>query len=58
MTEREGRLLEMRPHRGRHSGRWFVSFFCDWQTDALGLPGTLNVVVDRTTGPVRPLDQS
>lgn len=57
MTEREGRPLEMRPFGGHHSGQWFVSFFCDWETDALGLPGTLNVV-DGTTGTVRPLDQS
>jgi hypothetical protein len=35
-----------------------VSFFCDRETGALGLPGTLNVVVDGATGAVRPRDPS
>ena len=33
-------------------GKWFVSFFCSWDTDALGLPETLNVLVDSMSGEV------
>jgi hypothetical protein len=35
-------------------GTWFVSFFCSWDTDALGLPQTLNVLVDKISGEVQP----
>jgi hypothetical protein len=33
-------------------GKWFISFFCSWDTDALGLPMTLNLLVDCATGAV------
>jgi hypothetical protein len=44
----------MGPTRVEHQGQWFVSFFFNWDTDALGLPGSLNVIVDATTGNVGP----
>lgn len=34
-------------------GNWFVAFFCSWDTDVLGMPEKLAVVVDRHTGDVR-----
>jgi hypothetical protein len=35
------------------SDKWFVSFFCSWDTDVLGMPSTLNVLVDNASGEVR-----
>jgi hypothetical protein len=31
-------------------GKWMVSYFCNWDTDALGLPETLHVLVDDMSG--------
>ena len=29
--------------------KWFVGYFCDWDTDALGMPEYLIVLVDNNT---------
>src|SRR5713101_2920043 len=31
-------------------GKWMISYHCSWDTDALGLPLTLHVLVDDSTG--------
>jgi hypothetical protein len=33
-------------------GKWVVSFFCSWDTDEAGMPETLHVYVDDSTGEV------
>jgi hypothetical protein len=35
---------------GRVYGKWKVSYFCNWDTDILGLPETLHVLVDNVSG--------
>jgi hypothetical protein len=35
-------------------GKWFVSFFCSWDTDSLGMPQTLNLLVDDKNGEIHP----
>jgi len=35
-------------------GKWFVSFFCSWDTDALDMPQALNLLVDDKTGKIHP----
>ena len=32
-----------------HMGKWFVAFFCSWDTDARGMPQRLCVLVDDNT---------
>ena len=34
------------------SGKWFVAFFMSWDTDAAGMPQTLQVTVDDVDGSV------
>ena len=36
-------------------GKWVVTFCCSWDTDALGLPLTLILLVDTSTGIVQPM---
>jgi hypothetical protein len=36
--------------RAEATGRWSVTFACSWDTDALGMPPALHVLVDDATG--------
>lgn len=37
---------------GQPRDKWIIAYFCSWDTDAMGMPETLHVAVDDSTGEV------
>lgn len=49
----DGLAVDAKQAVRQNQGNWMVFFFCSWDTDELGMPSTLIVIVDQKTQEAR-----